>query len=108
MQSRPNVYPVPDHASALEQQWSAMLAEHFGIDLAQFRASPERFMAFQNQSVSIELMDGSSATFRWAFPLIDERLKAIAVFTEHCGHHVFPYHEARVRIDDATVFDSRG
>ena len=29
------------------------------------------------------------------FALVSEELKAIAVFTEHCGHHVYPYHEAK-------------
>lgn len=41
-------------------------------------------------------MDGSLVEFKYAFALVSEERKAIAVFTEHCGHHVYPYHEAKV------------
>lgn len=44
----------------------------------------------------IELMDGSTLRFRHAFHVIRESEQALAVFTEHCGYHVFPLHEARV------------
>lgn len=34
--------------------------------------------------------DGSSALFKHAFCLKDEERDEIAVFTEHCGYHIFP------------------
>lgn len=40
-------------------------------------------------NLKIEFFDGSSAFFYYAFYLIDEELKEVAVFTEHCGHHIF-------------------
>lgn len=53
-------------------------------------------MNFPIESVRVELMDGSVVEFRYAFALISEEWKAVGVFTEHCGHHVLPYHEAKV------------
>jgi len=53
-------------------------------------------MSYPIETVRVELMDGSLVEFKYAFALISEELKAIAVFTEHCGHHVLPFHEAKV------------
>jgi hypothetical protein len=43
-----------------------------------------------NQSVLIKCVDGSFAHFHHAFILHDPARKQTAVFTEHCGYHVFP------------------
>ena len=53
-------------------------------------------MDYPIDGVRVELMDGSQVEFKYAFALVSEELKTIAVFTEHCGHHVYPYHEAKV------------
>ena len=90
------LFPVPRLSRELELEWAAPLSKHFGQDLANFLASPDRFMQFPSESVRIELMDGSAVEFKCAFALVSENLRAICVFTEHCGHHVFPYHEAKV------------
>lgn len=42
------------------------------------------------QVVEIRFPDGSEATFRNAFFVVDEQHEELGVFTEHCGHHVFP------------------
>ena len=48
------------------------------------------------QSVFIRFPDGSHVLFRFAFALADEVTGEVAVFTEHCGYHVFPAGEAEV------------
>ncbi len=40
-------------------------------------------------AVRLHFEDGSTATFRYAFYVVDEARHEIAVFTEHCGYHVF-------------------
>lgn len=50
------------------------------------------------QSVSLRFPDGSHALFRHAFALVDEASGEVAVFTEHCGYHVFPAGDAEVEI----------
>lgn len=42
------------------------------------------------QSVLIRFPDRSHAHFQYAFAIRDERVGKVAVFTEHCGYHVFP------------------
>jgi hypothetical protein len=41
-------------------------------------------------SVKIRFSDGSFLMFEYAFYAIDEAKNELAVFTEHCGYHVFP------------------
>jgi hypothetical protein len=42
-----------------------------------------------NSSIKITLDDGSYAFFKYAFYWIDKEAKEVAVFTEHCGYHIF-------------------
>jgi len=35
-------------------------------------------------------MDRLLSFFHYAFYLLDEELNEVAVFTEHCGYHIFP------------------
>lgn len=45
---------------------------------------------FPRASVQLQFEDGSTATFRYAFAVADVARGELAVFTEHCGYHVFP------------------
>jgi hypothetical protein len=42
------------------------------------------------QAVDIRFPDGSMATFMSAFFVVNEEHQELGVFTEHCGHHIFP------------------
>lgn len=90
------MYPVPRLAGQFIDDWAGPLAERFGCSAEALREHPGEWLTFPRDTVRIELMDGSSAEFRYAFFLVCETGKCIAVFTEHCGYHLFPYHEARV------------
>jgi hypothetical protein len=48
----------------------------------------------------MEFPDGSSAFFHYAFYLKDETLGEVAVFTEHCGYHIFPLYDTRLELID--------
>jgi hypothetical protein len=50
------------------------------------------------QSVHVHFADGSFALFRHAFAVPDEAGRAVMVFTEHCGYHVFPVGPAEVSV----------
>jgi len=50
-------------------------------------------------------MDGSEVRFSYAFHVVSEVRRTIAVFTEHCGHHLYPYHEAKIYRDDVLVYE---
>ena len=100
-------YPVQRQSSAMLQDWSALLAERAGVPLAEFLKKPERHLNFPIETVRIDLMDGSRVEFKYAFVLLAEEWKAIAVFTEHCGHHVFPFHEAKVFLAGQLTYENR-
>ena len=79
-------------------EWAEELAARFRVPVADILAKPTAILDFPPETVRVELMDSSSVEFRRAFAVISEGKRAIAVFTEHCGHHVFPYHEAKVLV----------
>ena len=51
-----------------------------------------------DQSIVIRFPDGSHVLFRYAFALTDPTSGEVAVFTEHCGYHVFPLGDAEVEV----------
>ncbi len=99
-------YPVPEQAKQTEHEWGRTLALRFGVDESKFRAQPTKFMRFPHSTCRVELMDGSIVELRWAFAIVSTELQAVAVFSEHCGHHVFPLHDARVFEDGVQKFPS--
>jgi len=60
------------------------------------RLSADDFPA--GQSVVIRFPDGSQVLFRYAFAVPDEAGREVAVFTEHCGYHVFPLADAELEV----------
>ncbi len=46
-----------------------------------------------NGCVKLRFPDDSHAVFEYAFYVVDEEREELAVFTEHCGYHVFPLSE---------------
>ena len=63
----------------LPEHWRQWLKERGGLSVRDFG----------NQKVSFRFVDGSVATFESAFFVVDEKREELAVFTEHCGYHVF-------------------
>lgn len=70
----------------LPQRWQDKIAEYLketGSKFNEFGAD-----AFQH-NLKIEFVDGSKASFNYAFYWVDTENKEVAVFTEHCGYHIF-------------------
>ncbi len=67
-----------------------------GVRAADFRSTEDIELAFP---------DGSSAYFHSAFYVTDTRHGLLAVFTEHCGYHVFPLHGTTVKRITREWFD---
>jgi hypothetical protein len=92
-------------AAQTASDWSEELGVHLGCSAVDVRERSEAVMKFPLETVRMELMDGSLVEFRFAFFIVSDTKKAVAVLTEHCGHHVFPYHEAKVFIDGRLVYE---
>ncbi|MBD9394361.1 hypothetical protein IB243_18700 [Acidovorax sp. ACV01] len=97
-------YPVPRLSAQIIQEWAPELAARYGCTVESFLDKPNHTIFFPSQTLRIELMDGSAAEFKYAFALVSEARRTIAVFTEHCGHHVFPHYETKVFCDGAQVY----
>jgi len=63
--------------------------ERSGLSAADFSAK---------QTLKINFQDGSFAFFRYAFYLLDRELKEVAVFTEHCGYHIYPLYGTHLEL----------
>jgi hypothetical protein len=92
----------------MELEWSDELAARFGVTIETFTANSTRLMDFPAETIRVDLMDGSYVEFRWAFAIVSQSRQAIAVFAEHCGHHVFPIHEAKVFRDGVLTYADCG
>jgi len=98
-------YPVPTLARQIEHDWASELAEHFHRRVEDVLEKSRPWFDHPSGQLCITLMDGSVVNFFWAFHIVSETKKAIAVFTEHCGNHVFPYHEAKVHRDGKLLYE---
>ncbi len=77
----------------------------FAPELARLTGRPEDDLVknglslrdFQsNGEVELQFADQSHAKFNFAFFIASREKNAVAVFTEHCGYHVFPYVDTTV------------
>jgi len=91
-------FPVVAAAQSTIGSWAAKLAERAGVSEQVFLRAPIKYISFPLERVRVKLMDGSSVEFKHAFALCWPEKRAIAVFTEHCGHHVYPDAEATVEV----------
>lgn len=81
------------HRRDLPQRWTERLARY-----TDERRGPDhehrgelRAEDFSGRSlVRLEFPDGSRALFHYAFFIVAPEWNELAVFTEHCGYHVFP------------------
>ncbi len=69
----------------LPPHWQEWLRSHRPQTGGELRASDFK----TNAVVRLQFDDGSLAVFNYAFYAVDEDRKELAVFTEHCGYHVF-------------------
>lgn len=97
-------YPVPRMSAQIIQEWAEELAVRYGCTVETFMAKPGHLIFFPSQTLRIELMDGSAVEFNYAFALVSEARRTVAVFTEHCGHHVFPHHQAKVLCNGVLLY----
>ena len=72
----------------LPPRWLEKLKTYIRKELKQDR---DRLGASDFRStVVLNFPDGSFALFQYAFYILDPDHREVAVFTEHCGYHIFP------------------
>lgn len=98
-------YPIPALAEQIELEWTEELAAYCGCAPGEVAEKIRSWFSLPTGTIRIELMDESCVEFRWAFFVVSEPKRTIAVFTEHCGNHLYPYHEARVYRDGELMYE---
>jgi hypothetical protein len=101
-------YPVAQRVQALILDWAEELSGALGRPVEEIRQSGLSSFDFPAGSqLHVRLMDGSTMQFRYAFHLVRKSDHALAIFTEHCGYHVFPLHDAEVsRVNETSLYRS--
>lgn len=97
-------FPVPSLAQSLLKDWAPDLSMALGVSTEDLLSGKASLIDHPLKTIRIVLMDESVVEFRYALFIVNELRKAIAVFTEHCGYHVFPYHEAVIYADGELVY----
>ena len=86
----------------LPERWKLKLREYL---ITKGITKPEKLSASEFPSetaVNIQFEDGSYVEFKYAFAIEAPEFREVAVFTEHCGYHVFPlYDELELSITKA-------
>ena len=82
----------------LPERWAKKLSAYLHDERGSDRDHLSATDFATNQSLMISLPDGSSAFLRYAFYLIDRDLNEVAVFTEHCGYHIFPLYGTHLEL----------
>ena len=83
---------VPTVPTEWQDSLKVFIRQHAGEERDHLIASD-----FQ-QDVLLRFPDGSTLFFKFGLYLISKDRTQIAVFTEHCGYHVFPFHGVDVEL----------
>lgn len=84
----------------LYSEWNTELETYFGHSLE------DHGPRYPYGTLRVELMDGSFVQFQYAIFIVSDAKKTVAVFTEHCGHHLYPLAGVKVFRDEALVFEN--
>ena len=90
----------------LPERWNARLRSYLNEKGTNDRDYLSASDFHANQCVRVLFGDGSTAFFLYAFYIADSTLNEAAVFTEHCGYHIFPFGETELQLLHATWTDS--
>ncbi len=75
---------------AIRQAFAPLLAERLGRSASEIHEDGLGAGDFRlDESVELELADGSTLSLRNAFTVIDEQQRLVAIFSEHCGYFCF-------------------
>ena len=81
----------------LPQRWQNNLKNYLLKIGSKYKSLSARDFKY---NLKIVFADDSTAFFRYAFYIIDEELKEVGVFTEHCGYHIFNLPEIKLKVSD--------
>ena len=85
------------HRWEIRQVFAAPLAARLGRDVTEIRDEGLGAGDFKgDESVELELADGSTLSLRYAFAVMDVQQRLVGIFTEHCGYYCFAMVDLRL------------
>ncbi|HET7231079.1 MAG TPA: hypothetical protein VFJ16_13795, partial [Longimicrobium sp.] len=82
----------------IPQRWTERVRRHIVQTAGEERGHLVAHDFPVGTNLRLDFPDRSFACFRYAFHLHDPELREVAVFTGHCGYHVFPADELRAQV----------
>ena len=74
----------------IRQAFAPLLATRLGRSAAEIHDEGLGAGDFKlDESVELELADGSTMALRYAFAVVDEEQRLVGIFSEHCGYFCF-------------------
>ena len=78
-------------------EWAEELSEALNRSVEDIRRNGLSAGDFSGEyDLCVEFADSSKVDFKYAFYVVREASCLIAVFTEHCGYHIFPARGATI------------
>lgn len=78
------------HMQAICQAFAPLLATRLGRSAREIHDDGLTAPDFKlDESIELELADGSTMSLRYAFAVVDEQQHLVAIFSEHCGYFCF-------------------
>lgn len=89
---------LEQHMRDIRMIFAEPLAERLGRDVGDIRENGLAVGDFKvNESIELDLPDGSTMVFRFAFVVVDSKRRVAGVFSEHCGYYCFGMTDLRIR-----------
>lgn len=88
---------LSQHRSDITDLFGDILAARLGRTATEIRETGLAASDFKSdESIELDLCDGSKMSFRHAFVVLDLEQRIIGVFTEHCGYFCYPMADLQV------------
>ncbi len=86
--------------SDLPERWKTRVREYLAARGDADRTELNAFDFFAQRVAKLKFDDGSFAEFRYPLVIEAPELNEVAVFTEHCGYHLFSMVGTHVLVED--------
>jgi hypothetical protein len=101
---------LEQHMRDIRRLFAEALAARLGRDVGDIREEGLAAGDFKvNESVELDLADGSTMALRYAFVVVDSKRRIAGVFSEHCGYYCFGMTDLHIReLRDGAVVATHG
>ncbi len=85
--------------SDLPERWKSKVSEYLKEHGEPERTELNTYDFFSEQIAKVKFADGSFAEFNYPLVIEAPELNEVAIFTEHCGYHIFSMAGTHVSVE---------